>query len=103
MRFLVTALPRDPLPPEVGLMLARAMMPYTEKYKDKIVQHWAFAGLGGGGAILEVDSHEELNKIMNEFPFFSFSNIKILAMSDLATGMDDLARQLEAAVQGMPH
>ena len=40
---------------------------------------------------------------MNEFPFFPFSEIKTLAMSDLATSMDDLARQLEAAVQGMAH
>lgn len=101
MRFLITALPRHPMPPEIGLMMARGMMPFTEKYKDKTEQQWAFAGLGGGGAILNVDSHEELNKIMNEFPFGPFADVRILAMSDLATAMDDLARQLEAAVQSM--
>ena len=40
---------------------------------------------------------------MGEFPFGPFSKVKIRAMTDLSTSMDNLARQLEAAVQGMPH
>ena len=103
MRFLVTVMPRHPVPPEIGLALVGAMKAFSEKYKDKTEQDWAFAGLAGGGAILNVDSHEELDKIMGEFPFGPFSKVKIRPMADLATSMDNLARQLEAAVQGMPH
>ena len=52
MRFLVTVMPRDPVPPEIGLALVGAMKAFSEKYKDKTEQDWAFAGLAGGGAIL---------------------------------------------------
>jgi len=78
------------------------MKAFLEKYKDKIEQDWASAGLSGGGAILNVDSHEELDNIMGEFPFGPFSKVRIMAMSDLSTSLDGLARQLELAVKGMP-
>jgi muconolactone delta-isomerase len=99
MRFLITTMPRHPIPPEIGLGLVAAMKAFSEKYRDKTEQSWSFAGLAGGGAILNVDSHEELDKIMGEFPFGPFSKVKIRAMSDLATSLDDAARRLEAMVQ----
>ena len=102
MKFLVTVLPRHPIPPEIGLGLVQAMKSFSERYRSKTEADWAFAGLAGGGAILNVDSHEELDKIMGEFPFGPFSEVTIMAMTDLSTSMDNFARQLELAVQGMP-
>jgi len=78
------------------------MKSFSARYKDKTEQDWAFAGLSGGGAILNVDSHEELDKIMGEFPFGPFSEVTVLPMTDLATSMDNLTRRLTLAVQGMP-
>lgn len=102
MRFLVTAMPRHPVPPEMGLGLVQAMKAFSERYRAKTELDWAFAGLAGGGAILNVDSHEELDKIMGEFPFGPFSEMTVMAITDLATSMDNLTRQLEMAIQGMP-
>jgi hypothetical protein len=103
MRFLVITLPRHPIPPEVALGLVQAMKSFSERYKDKTEQAWSFAGLSGGGVILDVDSHEELDRIMGEFPFGPFSKVKVWAMADLATSLDNAARALEAAMHSMPH
>ena len=102
MRFLVTTLPRHPIPPEVALGLVQAMKAFAERYKDKTEQNWAFAGIAGGGAILNVDSHEELDKIMGEFPFGPFSKVEIRALADLSISLDNATRQLEAVIQSMP-
>ena len=39
---------------------------------------------------------------MGEFPFGPFSEMTVMAITDLATSMDNLTRQLEMAIQGMP-
>jgi muconolactone delta-isomerase len=103
MRFLVTTLPRHPIPPEIGLGLVQAMRAFSAKYQDKMVESWAFAGLAGGGALVEVDSHDELDKMMTEFPFGPFSEVEVRALTDLTSSLDNAARQFEAWAQGMPH
>ena len=42
---------------------------------------WGFAGTIGGGGVLEVESHEELDAIMARFPFAPFSSIEIIAIA----------------------
>jgi hypothetical protein len=59
--------------------------------------------VAGGGAILNVDSLALLDRIMGEFPFGPFSKVKVGPVTDLSTSTDNLTRQLEQAVQGMPH
>ena len=100
MRFLVTAMPRHPVPPEIGLGLVQAMKSFSERYRAKTELDWAFAGLAGGGAILNVDSHEELDKIMGEFPFGPFSDMSVLAITDLSTSMENLTRTAGVGGQG---
>jgi muconolactone delta-isomerase len=103
MRFLITTLPRHPIPPEIGLGLVQAMRAFSVKYQHKTVETWAFAGLAGGGALVEVDSPEELDKMMTEFPFGPFSDVEIKALTDLSVSLDNAARQFEAWAQAMPH
>lgn len=49
----------------------------------KLKDVWAFAGLGGGGGVVEVGSHEELEEVMAGFPWAAWSSIEIYALSDL--------------------
>ncbi len=37
----------------------------------------------GGGGVLDVESHEELDAIMSRFPFAPFSTIEIIPLSDI--------------------
>jgi muconolactone delta-isomerase len=43
-----------------------------------IQESWSIAGTQGGGARINVESHEELEGIMDEVPLFAFSVIELL-------------------------
>jgi muconolactone delta-isomerase len=62
---------------------------------------WAFAGTGGGGGVLEVESHEELDAIMARFPFAPFSTIEILALSSLDESLANARASVQEMMAGM--
>ena len=65
------------------------MIAWNEKLikEKKIEQNWNFAGIWGGGGILNVNTAEELNAIMTEFPLGPFSEIEVYILSDLKSAM----------------
>jgi muconolactone delta-isomerase len=85
MRFLVISKSRSPLPPDMAASLIEAQERFAEKMvkSGKAEQTFSLAGYIGGGAILNVESHEELDTIMTEFPLGPFSHSKIYALADL--------------------
>ncbi len=90
MRFLVLTTPREAVPPEVRLQMIDAMRGWVETQlaSGRMVDVWAIAGTRGGGGILEVDSHEELNEVMAGFPFGQRSNIEVHALADINIALD---------------
>ena len=103
MRFLVTTKPKHPIPPEVALALYDAMEPWAERHSVSMEQSWGFAGIAGGGGIANVDSLEELDAVMTEFPFAAFSDVEIIPMvaleESLQRGQQTLQAMLEARSQ----
>lgn len=85
MRFLIVTKSRQAIPMEAAVMLVEGMREWARKYtaNKKMEQVWGFAGLPGGGGILNVTSIEELDAVMAEFPFTHFSDIQIYALTDL--------------------
>jgi len=85
MQFLVITKQASPPPPEMLVPMIGAMEAWVAQHRasGKMKAVWAFAGSGGGGGVLEVESHEELDSIMARFPFGPFSTIEIIALSDL--------------------
>jgi muconolactone delta-isomerase len=83
MKFLVITKSKHLAPPEVAVGLIDAMGPWQSKYAGKFEQIWGFAGIQGGGGIVNVGSLEELDAIMTEFPFLVFSKIEIIPLVDL--------------------
>ena len=63
MRFLVVTKPKHPVPPEAVVALFDGLLAWTGAWsgQGKMEQVWGFAGVGGGGGILNVDSIEELD------------------------------------------
>jgi muconolactone delta-isomerase len=86
------------LVPMIGAMEAWvAQLRATGKAKAT----WAFAGTNGGGGVLEVESHEELDAIMARFPFAPFSTIEIIALSSLDESLANARAFVQEMMAGM--
>ncbi len=88
MRFLIVTRSENPVPPDMALPLVEAMGPWLERHASRIEQTWGFAGTQGGGGIAKVDSLEELDEMMADFPFAPFSRIEIYPLVDLAGSLE---------------
>ena len=99
MQFLLITKQSSPPPPEMAVPLIEAMEAWVARYRatGQLTSIWGFAGLPGGGGVVDVGSHEELDEIMVAFPFGPFSEIEILALSDI----DQALAGAKAAFQQM--
>jgi muconolactone delta-isomerase len=104
MRYLVVTKSKQPFPPEMAAGLLDAMSHWTEQYtaQGKIEQSWGFAGIQGGGGILNVDSPEELDDIMTQFPFAPFSDVEIYGLVDLHDALNRNRRFIAMMAAAMP-
>lgn len=64
------------------------MQGWIGKYKAQFEQVWTFAGVSGGGGVLNVSSLEELDQIMTEFPFGPFSDTQVYGLLDLPESLE---------------
>jgi muconolactone delta-isomerase len=102
MKFLVTSEPTSPMPPEAAPGLMDALMAWAKRYTEsgEIEAVWATAGKAGGGGIINVDSLEELDAIMVEFPVGVFSEIQIVPIVDLNASLERAKRAFQAMAGG---
>ena len=103
MQFLIITRPTSPTPPEMLVPMLSAMEAWLAQHRasGKIEVVWSFAGTGGGGGVLEVESHEELDAIMAGFPFAPFSSVEVLALSDLDRSLANARAFIEEMMAGM--
>ena len=101
MRFLILTKSKHLFPPEAMPGLIAAMGGWVEKYTNekKLEQTWSFAGLQGGGGIFNVDSLEELDDTMMEFPFGPFSEIEIYGLADLSAALNKMGEMVQQMAQ----
>ena len=86
MRFLVFSKMNTPIPPDLAMPLFDAMDRFMDSMlkSGKAEQFFSLAGYIGGGAILNVESHEELDTITSQFPYGPFSTMEVYALGDLS-------------------
>jgi muconolactone delta-isomerase len=98
MRFLVVTQSRTPFPPEMAMGLVQAVEAWSRKYtaSGKFEQIWGFAGVQGGGGIANVNSLEELDAIMTEFPFAPFSTTEVYGLVDLHGSLKLIKQSIQA-------
>lgn len=96
MRFLVVTQGNAPLPMDQAPLLVAGMQQWLAAHRasGKMKDAWVFAGTPGGGGILDVDSHEELDDIMSGFPFANWSETKVYALADIDHSMQTFASVL---------
>jgi hypothetical protein len=102
MKFLVISKPKHLVPPEMGPALIDAMTAWIDQNirNGKVESTLGFAGMGGGGGVLSVDSTEELNAIMAGFSFGPFSEVGIIPLVDLHKALQHTKQALLAMAGG---
>ncbi len=95
MKFLIVSKSKHLVPSEVMTGVIDAMRLWLQKYKEKIEQSWGFAGNQGGGGILNVESLEELDLILTEFPMGPFSETQVYGLVDLEPSLERLQLALQ--------
>lgn len=85
MQFMIITKAASPPPPEMLLPLNDAMAAWLAEHRGsgKMTHAWSFGGMVGGGGILDVESHEELDAIMLGFPWGPFSTVEVYPLADL--------------------
>ncbi len=90
MRFLIVSKNKYMTPPEVMPSLIDATLAWAHKYEGQIEQIWSlvgqlwsFAGRQAEEGVANVESLEELNAILAEFPLSSFSETEVYPLVDL--------------------
>jgi muconolactone delta-isomerase len=103
MRFLVTSMSRDVIPPEMLLPMIEMMKGWIAEHRGsgKMETVFGFAGQQGGGAIVDVVSHEELDEIVGGFPFLPFSEMTVHPLSDLDAALDNAAANIRQMLEMM--
>ena len=98
MKFVVHTKIKHLVPPEVTLKLINAVEPWQKQWGGKIEQTWSFAGIQGGGGILNVESLEELDAVMGSFPLLGVSDVEILPIVELGVALKRSKKVLEASI-----
>lgn len=95
MQFLITTNSKHVVPPEMVPMMIDGLVAWAEEYEDKMESIWSTAGTPGGGAIVNVESLEELDELMIGFPFGPFSDINITPIVELGHSMERVKSHFE--------
>jgi muconolactone delta-isomerase len=101
MKFLVISKPKHPVPPERAVPLVDAFMAWIDKYSQigQIESIWSFAGTSAGGGIVNVDSADELDACMREYPFAAFSDIEIYPLVDAKESLQRIKQFVQTMAQ----
>lgn len=96
MRFLVISKNRHLVPPEALPTLVNAMSEWINRYNSKLEQVWGFSGMQGGGGIVRVESQEELDAILAEYPLSPFAEQEIYPLVELGDSLQRVKRAAQA-------
>ncbi len=98
MLYLIIGEPREgvfPMPPEqmVGFM-ENTVFPSLESLdrmaREKIVTGGVFTGKPGMAMIVDVQSHEELHKLLTSLPFAPASKMEVMPLVAFGSGVEAL-------------
>jgi muconolactone delta-isomerase len=83
MRFVVIDRgAKFPLPPEQMPALWPQFVAWRERYRDRMESFEFFIGGGGGFGVVNVDSAEELQQMLIEYPFTMVDEVEVRPIAD---------------------
>jgi muconolactone delta-isomerase len=102
MKHLVTFKRRDvaPVPPETVARLLSAQRDwFREKTADGTIDAgYGFAQGGGGVAILNAETGEELNDIIHSAPVFALTDTTVQPLAELEVTLTNAVESIERAI-----
>lgn len=103
MKFLVLSKDKHMIPPELVVPLIDAFTAFIDKYEatGQLEMAWSNAGTTAGGGIANVDSLEELDAIMAEYPFGPFSDVEVYPLADLKQSLQRTKEVAQMMAQQM--
>ena len=100
MRVLLITRNEHPIPPEAALPLFQGFAAWREKYRGNMESFFFFAGIAGGGGILNVPDEVALNKMMTEWPLAAFSKSEIYPILDGDIALPHYIEVIQAMMAG---
>lgn len=96
MQFLVIEMLEGEVPDEV-LQASDEAVRYFEdlKKKKKLVNHYHFAGIPGGALVLDVESNDELGKILISSPFYKYTRRTIYPLMSSETMVEEEMKKVK--------
>ena len=87
-----------PLPPKEWLENVLESMESILNYKEqgKVMLHVGYAGRQGGSIIWDVDSNEELMRILSQLPFWPFLQWEIVPLISTEQAIESIKQALAA-------
>jgi hypothetical protein len=100
MKALVLARPRYQIPPDQAPMIVQGGIDWYERYKGRFTEFGTFLG-GGGFGVVEVESTDELGKMIAEMPFSAFMEITAELYLEGDKGFHQFQDAIQAMMEGM--
>lgn len=101
LKFLVfqKPLPLPPPTPEQSKMMAEALEASVKIFQDlkrhgKCECYYGVSGIPSGFAILDVDSHDELNEIISTAPITAYGQIEIYPLMTLESAVKTMKKMI---------
>ena len=101
MKALVIGRPKFQVPPDMAPMITQGALDWYERYKERFTEFGTFMG-GGGFGVVEVDSAEELGKMIAEMPFAPFSEVTAELFIEGDQGFRQFQEAVAAMMEGAP-
>src|SRR3954452_18949115 len=101
MRVLLTSRPTHPVPMDMLPMLFEAFAGWRERNKGHMDSFYFFASGGGGCGVLNVPDVETVARIVMEYPFAAFSDVKAEPIIEGDKGIEMFREVLKQMSAGM--
>ncbi len=93
---------KHPMPPEIAAGVFEATIQWHKNLMDsgKGEVSWGVAGQPIGLDVVNVDSLEELDEIVNAFPLAPFGDMEVLPLIDMAESLERTKQAVQAMTPG---
>ena len=102
MSFLVHGRVTNQVPPDLAVDLTDAYLGYVKKWKSEgaVDQVWNYVGCLGGCMVVNLESVDELDRMLMEHPFVPFMEVKVEPLVEAEAGSErfkDVFREMMLA------
>ena len=96
MLYLITTMPKKPMPQELLEKALVSTQQMIKLEKEGIIKFSAVFAEGGGCMIIDVESNEEVSKLVMSLPTAPFCDVEVRALISNEAALENLKKATEA-------